>query len=352
MKAHPLSHRRTGHSPRVRGFTLVELMIGITLGLFIMIGLISLLVSNVASRSELDKSSRQIENGRYAVQLLREDLRNAGYFGSSGNVAFTSPAIPVPCPAQITDLSYAAPLPNTVPLALYALTAAPGCINNVAPNTAMLVVSRVDTSAVTPPGAAAETYLQVSNCATDPKPFAIGAGTAGTAVFALKQKDCVTSEFLRKVVQHVYFVSTCDVCTGTGTDTTPTLKMAEYVNGAMTVTPLAEGIENLQFDYGVDTDGDGAPDCYTSNPTSPPAAEIAACSPSYLWTSAATNWTNVMTVRIHVLARNTEASAGWKDTRTYDMGLALGQVGPFNDNYKRHVYSELVRLYNGSGQRE
>src|SRR6185312_5202608 len=72
VKAHPLSHRRTGHSPRVRGFTLVELMIGITLGLFIMIGLISLLVSNVASRSELDKSSRQIENGRYAVQLLRE----------------------------------------------------------------------------------------------------------------------------------------------------------------------------------------------------------------------------------------------------------------------------------------
>lgn len=336
-----------------RGFSLVELMVGITIGLFLMIGLVSLLVSNIASRSELDKSSRQIESGRYALQLLSEDLQNAGYVGSSGGTGFAA-ANPTACPAQVADLSYAAatsPLVSTVPLPLYGLTAAPSCISNVMANTGMLVVSRVNTSPVTT-AVAAETYLQVSNCATDTQPFAIG---NGATVFTLLQKDCATAEPLRKVVQHVYFVSSCDVCSGTGADTTPTLKMAEYVNGAMTITPLVEGIENLQFDYGVDMDNDGAPDCYTSNPTSPPAAEIAACKtafPSYVWNNANTNWTNVMTVRTHVLARNTEATAGWSDARKYDMGLAAGSVGPFNDTTKRHVYSAVVRLYNASGQRE
>lgn len=349
-RAHRPTSRHSSH-----GFTLIELMVAITLGLFILIGLVSLLVSNVVSRSELDKSSRQIESGRYAIQLLSEDLQNAGYIGALGGTVFAT-AAPTACPAQVADLGYVPqtnPVTSTVPLPLYGLAAAPGCISNVMANTAMLVVSRVNTNpVVTTAKVATETYLQVSSCATDTTPFAID---TGAATFPLAQKDCTTPEVLRKVVQHLYFVSTCNVCTGTGTDTTPTLKMAEYVNGAMTITPLVEGVENLKFDYGVDMDGDGAPDCYTSNPASPPAAEIAACpatTPAYNWSIADTNWANVMAVRIHVLARNTEASAGWSDARKYDMGLALGQIGPFNDPVKRHVYSAVVRLYNSSGQRE
>jgi type IV pilus assembly protein PilW len=356
-----LAHRRTaGRSSR--GFTLIELMVGITLGLFIMIGLISLLVSSAASRSELDKSSRQIESGRYAIQLLSDDLQHAGYLGASGTSAFAA-VNPTACPAVIADLGYVpqtSPGTSTVPLPLYGLATVPtACagITNVRPSTAMLLVSRVNTNAVaTTAKAATETYLQVSNCATDAKPFAVD---VGTAAFAMTKMDCTTPEDLHKVVQHIYFVATCNVCSGTGTDATPTLKMAEYVNGAMIVTPLVEGIENLQFDYGVDMDGDGAPDCYISDPNAPSATETATCpttAPAYAWTTSAanatTNWSNVMAVRVHVLARNTEATGGWVDAKKYDMGLALGQVGPFSDTVKRHVYSAVVRLYNGSGQRE
>jgi type IV pilus assembly protein PilW len=333
-------------------------MIAITIALFLVVGLVSLLVSNVVSRSELDKSSRQIESGRYATQLMSEDLQSAGYLGSSGVITSVTPVIPNACPAAVADLGYvavASPGASSISLPLYGLSAAPGCISNVMANTAMIVVSRVDTSPVTTAApVAAETYLQVSNCSTDAQPFVIGAGNP-VSVFILKKNDCATPEVLRKVIQHVYYVSTCDVCTGSGADTTPTLKMAEYVNGAMTITPLTEGIESLQFDYGVDMNGDGAPDCYTSNPTSPPAGEIAACKtafPAYVWTDATTNWSNVMAVRVHVLARNTETSSGWSDTRQYDMGLAKGLVGPFGDATKRHVYSAVVRLYNPAGQRE
>ena len=59
-----------------------------------------------------------------------------------------------------------------------------------------------------------------------------------------------------------------------------------------------------------------------------------------------------MSVRVHVLARNTESSAGGTDARTYNMGLAYPAIAATNDRFKRHVYSAVVRLNNGSGQRE
>jgi type IV pilus assembly protein PilW len=355
-------------APHQGGFTLVELMVAITLGLFLMIGLISLIVSSVSTRSELDKSSRQIENGRYALQLLGEDVQVAGYVGSTASTSFALVA-PVACPTTQAQLGYLAttnPGQSKVPYPLQGLSTVPTCIATdptakAKAGAGMLLVTRVSTTPVAvpvPASGATEIYLQVSNCSSDLQPFVIAAG-ASTASFNLQQKDCVATNLapLRKVVQRVYFVSTCNVCTGTGADTTPTLKMAEYLNGAMTITPLVEGIEDLQFDYGIDMDGDGSPDCYTSNPDSPPAAEVApAVCPQpatpYDWTNAASNWSNVMAVRVHVLARNLDATGGWTDTRTYDMGLAKPAAGPFKDSYKRHVYSTVARLYNGSGQRE
>jgi len=382
-QAAPANSRKASRRPRHhhRGFTLVELMVAITLGLFLMIGLISLIVSTVATRSELDKSSRQIENGRYALQLLSEDAQLAGYVGSTASTAFAMVA-PVACPtlpltpttaqmaAQLGYSATANPGKSSVPYPLFGLSAVPSCVTNAKPGTGMLVVTRVSTTALPIASAVAgETYLQVSNCSSDNLPFVIALGASSTTsnlqLFNLQQKDCVatTVAFLRKVMQHVYFVSTCNVCAGTGADTTPTLKVAEYLKdpttGAMTmtITPLVEGIEDVQFDYGIDMDGDGSPDCYTSNPDNPPATEVApAVCPQpatpYDWTVAANNWSNVMAVRIHVLARNIDATAGWPEARTYDMGLAKPGAGPFNDSYKRHVYSTVARLYNGSGQRE
>ncbi len=60
---------------------------------------------------------------------------------------------------------------------------------------------------------------------------------------------------------------------------------------------------------------------------------------------------NATAVRVYVLARSREATPGYTDTKTYTLGTA-GTVGPFNDGFKRHVYSTTVRLINVSGRRE
>jgi len=57
-----------------------------------------------------------------------------------------------------------------------------------------------------------------------------------------------------------------------------------------------------------------------------------------------------MTVKIYLLSRSTEATPGYTDTKTYPLGPRTD--GPFNDGFKRHAYTETIRLNNPAGRRE
>jgi len=81
-----------------RGLSLVELMISITLGLLILSALTTLFVNQSRTRAELDKSNRMIDNGRYALELLSENLRLAGFYGDLDPSSIALPAsIDDPC---------------------------------------------------------------------------------------------------------------------------------------------------------------------------------------------------------------------------------------------------------------
>lgn len=339
---------------RARGFTLIELMVAMALGLLLMAALVSLVVSTINTRSELDKNSRQIENGRYALGVLSDDIESAGFIGATGLQSWERHALVVPCTNSIADLGYTSGAVPKLPLAVQALIPTPACLESVKADTGILLVTRASSTEIAPASAdATEAYLQVSTCKDDLTRLVAAKGDS--ADFKLKRKDCDPAKPapLRKAIQRIYFVSTCNDCTK---DTTPTLKMVEYVGGARVTTPLVDGIENLQFDFGIDTDGNGSPDCYVSNPANPDPAQINAsvCPPpaiAYDWTKTNENWANTMVVRIHVLARNTEPTAGWKDDRTYDLGLST-KISGLKDGYKRHVYSTVARLNNPSGLKE
>jgi type IV pilus assembly protein PilW len=62
------------------------------------------------------------------------------------------------------------------------------------------------------------------------------------------------------------------------------------------------------------------------------------------------NLANTVAVTVGVLARASSATPGWVDNKTYN--VAGSTLGPFNDAYKRHVYTETVRLNNISMRRE
>lgn len=334
----------------------------ITISLFIMAALGSLLVSNTRARTELDRSSRQIENGRYAVQLLTQEIEQAGYFNYLSAKSYAAVA-PTACATSTGDLGYVSG--TRLPLPVYD----PGtisdfhCLLNASTTTPVLIVSRVSSVELAAASAVTgETYLQTSLCSSETQPFIADTTASGGTPYTLTTKDCSTKAPVHKVMQRIYYLATCNDCGTTTNDHVPTLKVAEFVNGAYTVTPLVDGIQDLQFDYGIDMDSNGSPDCYVHDPNKEPPDPTQTSSTrcpvaGYDWSDATNNWKNVVTVRVHVLARSTETSPGWTDTRTYQMGLpATGTTlvtdGPYRDAYKRHVYTATARLYNIAGQRE
>lgn len=337
---------------RDNGFTMVELMVAMTISLFLLVGIASLTASHSLSSRELEKTSRQIETGRYAMQVIGDDLNLAGFYGTFAPKGATI-STPDPCATAIGNLGFNnASSPITVPAPAYGYVpgaAPPGCLADLQPNTGIIVVRRAS-STVTSVGAAVagETYLQTTECSTDPRAFVIDSNSAS---FTLHQKDCTSIAPLRKYMVRTYYVSSCDVCSGANADVTPTLKVAEFVGGAIAITPLAEGVQDLEADYGVDLDNDGSADCYVANPGVDNTVTCPNWTTAPNWNATLQNWGNLVTVRLHVLARNTEPSGDWNDARTYDMGL-VGTEGPFNDKYKRHTYSAILRITNVAGMRE
>jgi type IV pilus assembly protein PilW len=162
---------------------------------------------------------------------------------------------------------------------------------------------------------------------------------------------CVTSGSvpladIRRFHVHIYFVANNSV----GTDGVPTLKRAELAGGGFTIASLAEGIENLKLEYGIDTTqplGDGLPDAYTPTPDTYACAGPPVC-------TAISNWRNVTAARIFLLARSTEASPGYiASSKTYTLSTdgATTFTPASGDRFRRHVFNTTVKLANIAGRR-
>ena len=66
---------------RVKGFSLVELMISLALGSVVTAGVVQLFVANSETHSLLQGQSRMQESARFALDFIGRDVRKAGYRG-------------------------------------------------------------------------------------------------------------------------------------------------------------------------------------------------------------------------------------------------------------------------------
>ena len=332
------------------GLSLIELMIAITLGLLIVAGITLLIARQSSTRAEFEKASRKIENGRYAMQILKDEIEHAGFYDQLTDAGPAPATLPDPCETDVTKLAAALPLALQGFDSPATITGVLSCLanGNHKPGTDMLVVRHADLTAPisVASAVAGQPYMQTGQSSPGVAVTSVISSGPNVTAFKLLDKNGNIAS-LRKYIVRIYFISPCSApagatCTASddGGNPTPTLKRLELgVNAAgataFSMVPLAEGVENIQLDYGLDSTAalDGSPHTYT---TAPPASA---------------DWPNVMAVRVNLLARNNDATGGYSDTKIYNLGLAPA-VGPFNDAYKRHVFTELVRATNPSGRRE
>lgn len=372
-----LKHASVNRLRGQQGLTLIEFMISITLGMILVAALAVLIGNQSTNRSELDRTARMIENGRYAIRTIVEDLQMAGYWGeiiSSGGSptsVTTLAAMPDPCSATLTDLRDATFLHIQGYDASTFTSSTLSCVTNWKSGTDVLVVRRADpdfSAVVNSSGVTdlakltdRDVYLQTGLTSATGTVFGYGIYTGNSATnstnFTLVKRDGTLAP-PRKLVVHIYFVATCDVCTGLSADTIPTLKRLELAGEAVSLAmgnpvTIAEGVEDLQIDYGVD-DGQGASPVVFDG--APDGSDVNAAS-TRLGSTVPDNWRNAMSAKIYLLARGTEKSATSKDSKSYCMGTSYpspsGCYSPSTADaaYQRHLFTQTVRLTNPSLRR-
>lgn len=328
---------------RQAGVTLVELMVAMSIGLIVVAGLAVMFANSSRSGRDLEGTSRQIENGRYAADLLAQEIAAAGFYGEVPSVGgdHTEPPVCTTDPAQMGWETVGKKRPAALEGKSKTELAGLSCLSQVSASSPGLVLRRLDTV----PTAVSDiddskgiAYVQTSQCNADPASTEYLFGTQQSA-FTLRNMACTAPSSVRRYLSRVYYVASCNECSGAGADTVPTLKRAELNGASVVVTPLATGIEHIAIEYGFDTNGDGAPETYRTALSGVAGAED-------------NKWSNVVTARIYVMARTVEtATGGYQDTKTYMMGLS-GNLGPFNDAYRRKIFVTTAKIQNVAGPRE
>ena len=370
---------------RQRGLSLIELMIATALSMFIVLALAEMYVNMSRSNQELAKTSIQIENARYATQFLEYDLFHAGYWGgfvpefddlSMLTVPTDVPTlIPDPCLAYTTPWT-AAYIDAMIGISVQVESDIPGTcgaiVLNKLANTDVLVVRRVE-SCVAGVGncdadVGGELYFQASNCALE-----LLAGqtySLDPASYTLRERNCDamgggTVAGKRKFMQSIYYVRDYAITAGDGI---PTLMRSDFGLSAGALAqqpaqPLVEGIERFRVELGIDSVSD--------------SAEAVDYSAAIVWSDAEDHHSprnrgdgtpesfihcgtgctlaqliDVVAVRLHLLVRASEATAGYVDTKDYVLGGTTVLASALDDGFKRHAFSTTARLYNVSGRRE
>lgn len=142
-----------------------------------------------------------------------------------------------------------------------------------------------------------------------------GAGTADGSVV-----DCLGVARDSNVMNYNALYIANDPATGR-----PALFCDTSDNGAIDGVPVINEIENLRFLYGVDISGSGGVDYYV------PAGQV-------------TNWDQVASLRIGLVAATPNTINPTLDTTTYDV---LGNTfNPVDDRRSRRLYSMIIALRN------
>lgn len=359
----------TGTS-RMHGFSLIELMVALAISLLLLMGVIALFVSSRASYETTERLSRIQENGRFALDQFSTDIRSAGFQGCARGT--TSTRMRDYRISTVIDENAANPDPRwnfVVPAQGFNATGTnwqptldTGWLNPVPSPTGDVLVLRIPRREVR---AVELTHRQVNPQDPlivgniDPMPLAAGdtavisdcearaffqvtGYTAGTGELAHGQAAAVTSGTVHtpgndsdslahpfKAGARVLPIITMVYYLAPSPNDASRMSLWRKTGGARDSEEIAEGIERLEVQYGMDSNGDGRVD-------------------NYLTAQSVTNWDAVLTVQIALLARAPEAYGTDIDNQTYVLFSApqVVQAGPFNDRNQRKVFTATLAVRN------
>ncbi len=318
---------RTRHT----GFSLIELMIAMLLGILIMAGLVNLFLQSKRSFNQNESIARMQEDARFALEMIVTDLSMAGMLAdllTPQGIGFdTTLALGVDCgPGGFPNWAFSminlagdyAMMESVDNSTSATANAAHSCIaaGDIKPGTDILTIKRVAGRAEPAPEAG-RVYLRTNGTAgllfTEP------VSAAPPIIVPVPFNDW---EYLPVI----YYVQNFAFAPGDGI---PTLcrKALSPAGGAssMTTECLARGVEDLQVEYGIDTDADGSANVYLAAPL-------------------ASQMSQAVSAKIYLLMRSENSDIAYLNDKVY----TLSNAPPFfpNDNFYRRTFSTTVGIRN------
>lgn len=313
---------------RQHGITLVELMVALAIGSFLMIGALQIYSQSRQAFTINESIARVQETAQFALDTIEADLRMSSNWGRTsrrlsiegrtmlGDVNPNTLAVPLDC-SEDWSLELDVPVDgfdNVMGLTCPAQNAAQA-------NSDVLTVRRASVNPVPlQPG-----RLQIQSTRTQGE--IIDDGNIPP------QFDPATSATHNLMVSSYYVDANSDLIPGV-----PTLRRKvlgiQGINSAIFDQEIAPGVENLQIQLGIDMNEDNTVDRYVD-----PGDEIYnPRAPGY------SPGARVLTARVWVLVRGLTPELGIDDQTAYTPGNA--NLGTFNDQVRRMVVSKTILLRN------
>lgn len=335
---------------RQRGFSLVELMVAIAIGLVILAALATSMIANTNSMASNEKTSELQTNGRYALSVLKHDLLAAGFRAYTWAEP-TAPTTAIGTPTNECLESGAAAgsfIPNIRQGVWGANDTNPFSANCIAAadfydgHTDVLVVRGMEPSPVPLTAVsltAGKFYFRSSYAAGEV--FRGGQATGCPALTPapsapFDKVPCIAGEhglerndFAFK--NAVYYLRPYTTSSTESPKVPALYRVVLQDDGSMAAELVASGVEYFQVQYGR-TATDLTTQYFNANKISGTSSA-----------TAATEWDDVNAVRIWVLARSAKEEPDYKNTQTYTMGDVSFTAA---DGYRRELFSTTIQVRN------
>lgn len=300
------------------GFTLTEMMVAVTVSLFLIGALVTIVLGSSSTGRTREQASDLQVNGRYAMEQIKNDLLHAGYLGIS-SLFFPDQAITVnginvtgACDASaVGQLSQRVRgTSNSNPYAATCIPAARYSTGDV------LVIRGLNPTPVTAPFSTTRVYYHSA--------YEGGQPFVGPTVpdFTASSKQPPYVDF--QLQETAYYVSPYTTA-ATETPLVPALYRTRLGAGpAMAAELVVTGVENMGVRYGV---------FQTDKTTRYLAADEI----------SAADWDLVKSVQVWLLVRSVLPDSGYQNNNTYTMGAQNVTV---NDSFRRLLLSSVIELRN------
>lgn len=305
---------------RQRGVSLIELLVAVTLGLIIVAGLVQVLIANRKAYQIQQGNNFLQQNLRFASDRLGWSIRMADFWGGikaqdvqgllgtgSGASGCDATWVVAGKPGATGGGLFGYDGKSTFPVS--------GCVakSDYVAGSDVLVVRYVDTDACDVADSATEVVTNTCSPSSHYLVTNVGQQASlfkGTTITSLSG---TTRRYVYPYRVEMYYLQPCsnrgNGCTASSDDGMPQptlMRMRLTENQGMVREPLVDGIEQLQFEYGVAN-------------IDPANADSANQVAQYKSASAmsATDWQHVLSVRINMVARSRERDIALSHAGTF-----------------------------------